>query len=115
MQILQDFHIIHGAVFVALAAFHVWVWSRRGFWLPRYVHVLAAIAFLLGLGSIWWLQQQSLGKPTLNGLLAALMFPTIVYAAFVLYGGAMAADKRNKKPHEQAQPLQQHPLNTDDP
>jgi hypothetical protein len=88
---MKGFTLVHAVIFAVLAIFHIWIWVRRGFWVPRYVHVLAAIAFLLGLATAWSLQQQGLGKSAATGFLMVLMFPAIVYVVFVLYGGVMAA------------------------
>jgi hypothetical protein len=37
-------------ILVVAAVFHTWFWIRHGFWVPRYVHVMASIALVIGIG-----------------------------------------------------------------
>ncbi len=104
---MNNLQFIHAATFFVLAIFPIWVWTQRGFWLPRYVHFLAATAFLLGALAMWSLQQQGLGKPFLTTFLIMLMFPAIVYAVFVLYGGVKGAPEIKKEAEEPPTVLQQ--------
>src|SRR4051794_8752240 len=70
-------------------------WIRSRFWVPKYVHVMAAIALLIGLASLGSIPPEAPinrgASPFLNKVLAVLMFPALVYGAFVFYGGQHAA------------------------
>ena len=90
------FTVLHGLGFLALGLFNIWMWARGGFRFPRYIHVMALFALLLG-----WALNQALveaGVPPKGGALSAvllvLVFPALVYGAFVFYGGAMGSDDR---------------------
>lgn len=82
---------LHLLFFTALAVFHVWVWVRNGFWIPRYIHVMALVAALIG----WWLLEISPPDSparkagTFDAAWIVLIFPALVYGAFVVYGGGM--------------------------
>jgi hypothetical protein len=89
-------HIIEVVITLMLGLFHVWMWIRRGFWLPRYIHVLALIAFLLGIGTVWLLQSQGLAKPN-SIVLILLIFPAIVYGTFIFHGGGAHAPDPQKR------------------
>ncbi len=85
----------HGAVAVLAGIAYFWFWIRTRFWLPKYVHWMAAAAMLIGAGLLWLLDATA---PAARGqwawlkeALLVLMFPAIVYAAFVFYGGQHAA------------------------
>ena len=46
-------HVLATVVIIitlVMAAIDIWKWVRGGFWLPRYVHLIAALAALLGVG-----------------------------------------------------------------
>ena len=98
-QFFKGFQLVH-FVFFAVAAVGFFIfWSRTRFWLPKYAHVLAAIALLVG---IWCAstipddapirKQGPLAKPLL-----ALVLPAMVYFFFVSYGGQKAAFRRMPK------------------
>jgi branched-subunit amino acid ABC-type transport system permease component len=92
----QLFRLSHG-VLLALSAIGFFVfWARTRFWLPTYVHILAAISFIVGL---WCVANLPTDAPIdregpIAQLLLAFIMPTIVYVVFVLYGGQRAAFKR---------------------
>jgi hypothetical protein len=114
---MSSFTLVHAVIFAMLAAFHIWIWARRGFWIPRYVHVLAVIALGLGLATVWSLQQQGPGKPAATSFLLVVMFPAIVYVVFVLYGGVVAAprvtSRKRPEPDDGRNPT--HPLGQQKP
>lgn len=119
MKSSHGFTIAHAILFGVLAAFHVWVWARRGFYLPRYVHVLATMSAAVGGGMIWFLQQPIYQQtppspPSPARYLVVLLFPASVYGVFVLYGGAAAAPepkiRRSREEPEEETVHSQHPL-----
>lgn len=92
------FSLLHGIFFVALAAFHVWVWARRGFRIPRYIHVMAFVAAMI---SWWGLEMSPPDAPVRKGgpLEVAWVFlalPAPVYGAYVLFGGALADPEKKQ-------------------
>ena len=66
------------------------LWRKYGFWVPRYVHVLAmgALALILGLN---WMWLQAGGEFSLRRGIVIVLFPLLVYFIFVSYGGVKAA------------------------
>jgi len=82
----------------------VWFWIKRGFGVPRYIHAIALAAALVGIGVVFI---QPRGESGAAGgirdyLFAALVFPGLVYATFVFFGGAQAAldAKGHPLPHD---------------
>jgi len=73
------------------------MWIRRGFRLPRYIHALALIAFLLGIGTVLLLKSQGLAKPNISIALILLIFPAIVYGTFIFHGGSAHAPNPPKR------------------
>jgi hypothetical protein len=73
-------------------------WGKTHFWLPRYVHYLAALALAVG---IWCAASAPPNAPISQGdwtglkkALIALSVPTLVYLFFVFHGGQWAAHER---------------------
>jgi hypothetical protein len=88
------------AVIAAIGFFRYWV--RTGFWFPRYVHVMAAVALAIG---VWLLVILPHDGPIDKGdyrLLKYALFiaamPALVYVAFVFYGGQRAAHDGRLEP-----------------
>src|SRR5690348_12966555 len=98
-SIFKGFQLIH-FVFFAVAAVGFFIfWSRTRFWLPKYAHMLAAIALLVG---IWCASTIPGDAPVskqgpIAKLLLALALPAMVYFFFVFYGGQKAAFRRKPK------------------
>src|SRR5881296_352070 len=95
---LKAAQIVHAVLVVlaAAAAFRFAIKTR--FWFPRYVHWLAVFALLLGVGC---LALMPAGAPInhdewggLKNALLVLLFPGLVYGAFVFYGGQRVAYER---------------------
>ncbi|MGA8368077.1 MAG: hypothetical protein ACLQMT_08570 [Candidatus Acidiferrales bacterium] len=95
-QLFRGFQLLHGVLFALSAIGFFIFWVRTRFWLPKYAHVLAAIAFAVGL----WVASTAppdapIGKSgEIAKVLLALALPAIVYFFFVFYGGQRAAFKR---------------------
>ncbi len=95
--LIQGFTIIHGLVILIAGVFHLWLWARRRFWVPRYVHIIAAIALVIAIFLGW--MGFSIGnvnnpeKAIRAWILMIILFPSIVYFFFVFYGGVEAAHK----------------------
>jgi hypothetical protein len=95
-QVFSAINLIH-AVFLAVAAFGLFrFWKRTHFWLPKYIHVMAAIAFLVMFSAM------SKAPPdapvnhwgVVSRFLFSLLLPAIVYFFFILYGGQHVAFRR---------------------
>ena len=69
--------------------------ARTRFWLPPYLHWLAAIALLIGIGMLWLIPADApVNQGSWVGIkhaMVVLFFPAVVYVAFVFYGGQHAA------------------------
>jgi hypothetical protein len=91
------FTLLYGLGALAFGLLNIWLWARGGFRFPRYIHVMAFFALLLG----WALEQATAeaGVPppkggALTAVLLLLAFPALVYGAFVFVGGATGSDDR---------------------
>ena len=88
--------IIHG-LFIILSAFWFLVfWYRTRLWLPRYVHIIAILSFILGIGMLHMVPTEapiysSWGK--LAPLFIVFILPAAVYFSFIFYGGQYEAYK----------------------
>jgi len=80
---------------IAAAIILIRFWIRTRFWFPTYVHWIAAVAFLIGLGMLVIMPADAPmnrgGWAGVNKTLLVLFFPAVVYVAFVFYGGQRAA------------------------
>jgi hypothetical protein len=100
-RLLHEIQWVHAilAVLAALGFFAFWIRTRL--WLPKYIHVIAAISMLLGLLVGWLISiapklPPPSGPPPLVGILfPALLFPALVYFFFIFYGGQHAAFRRS--------------------
>ena len=101
-EVIKGFQLIHGLLFLIVGVFNLWFWSRRRFWVPKYVHVIAAISFVIAFLLGWMaysLDHISNPQRAIRiWILITILFPTIVYFVFVFYGGVEAA-YRNRFPH----------------
>jgi len=72
-------------------------WARTRFWLPKYIHVLAAIGLVVGALSVWASPADAPIKR--HGLIAcvllALVLPAMIYAYFILHAGQRVAFSRS--------------------
>ncbi len=101
IQLIKGFHLIHGVVILIVGVFNLWFWSRRRFWVPKYVHIIAGISFVIALFLGW--MGFSIGnipnpqRAIRISILITILFPTIVYFVFVFLGGVEATYGR--RPH----------------
>jgi hypothetical protein len=83
-------------LFILVMVFYTWAWFRQGCLLPRYVHAFAGLAFIAAAAVA--MVVYSGDRSTAGGLLLIVaLCPTIVYAAFVVFGGAY---KRPQRPDD---------------
>ena len=87
---IQYFHLV--VVGLAAVGFFVF-WARTQFWLPKYAHILALIALLIG---AWIDSTIPKDAPIMRAgpvgrILLVLLLPGMVYFFFVFYGGQRAA------------------------
>jgi hypothetical protein len=91
-RVLYDFY--HAGASAGLLAFlsvaNYFLWRKYKFWIPKYVHALALLAFLV---ICWlnWLWIKAGGELTVRRVIIILLFPAIVYFFFVGAGGVKAA------------------------
>jgi hypothetical protein len=94
-EVIKGFHLIHGVIFLIVGVFNLWFWSRRRFWVPKYVHVMAGISFVIAILLGWMAfsldRVSDPGRAIRVWILITVLFPTIVYFAFAFYGGVEAA------------------------
>jgi hypothetical protein len=70
------------------------LWRKYRFWLPWYVHALAAISLIV-IGYLNWMWIQIGGELTVRRVIIILFFPVIVYTFFIGAGGVKAALSRS--------------------
>ncbi len=100
MELFKGFHLIHGLILVIMGIFNLWFWMRRGFWVPKYVHFIAAGGLIIGLYFAWLGYSESGNRDPWFLAWVVLLFPTLVYVCFVFLGGVEAAvDSRTTAPH----------------
>lgn len=92
---LKAAQLLHAGLAILLAVGFFGFLIRTRFWLPRYVHWMAAAALCIGLGLLPAIPEDApINRGGWLGLKKAaivLFFPGIVYIAFVFYGGQRAA------------------------
>ena len=86
---------LHAALAVLAAIGFFRFLFRTRFWLPRYVHWMAAIALGIGLALLPLIPEDApINRGdwvTFKKTLIVLFFPAVVYVAFVFYGGQKVA------------------------
>jgi hypothetical protein len=92
-HLFAGFNLIHGILLVLAAVASFKFWARIRFWIPKYIHVLAAIGFAV---SVWALSAMPADAPAARDgpvvrLIIALALPAIIYVFFIVYGGPRAA------------------------
>lgn len=101
--VIESVGIAHGIAAVVAAAVYFTAWKRSGFWLPSYVHLLAAVGLLIGVGIVATTPPEApVARWGIPGqLFALLVCPAMVYFFFVFYGGQAAAlDARDREAPE---------------
>jgi hypothetical protein len=88
-------HIAYLLLLLPIAVFNMWVWKQSRFWVPRYIHWLAVIAFMLGCLTAYLLF--TLGKSWVSLLWVPFMFSGIVYSMFVVHSASVILDTGPKK------------------
>ncbi len=109
----DGFNLIHAALLVLAAAASFRFWVRIRFWLPRYIHAMAAIGFAI---SIWVASALPADAParkagSVGRILIALALPAIIYFFFIAYGGPWAAFHSSSR-HSAPCPFCQSPVRT---
>ena len=104
-SLIETLGIAHGIAAAIAAVTYFAVWKRSRFWLPRYVHFLAAVGLLIGFGIVATTSPDApVARWGIAGqLFALLVCPALVYLFFVFYGGQAAAlDSRDRVKREEA-------------
>ena len=86
MEILQKIGLF---IFVVTLFFSVRKWFESGYWLPKWLHVLAFLMFMVGFGLAKLATISEHPKADMHQWMM-VWFPLSVYVIFVLYGGAAA-------------------------
>lgn len=99
MRILQLVRAIEILVLVFTAFGCFQFWRKTRFWLPLYIHVFAAVGFIVMLAALAMAPPDApLHKwGPLSRALFSLALPAIVYAFFIVHGGQHAAFRRMKE------------------
>ena len=92
MRILQ---IVGEIVLLLTALFNIGLWTCNVFRLPKYVHGIAAVSFLLG--CLLSYEVFLLGKSAASTLWFPFAFAALVYFLFVAHGVGMPSEKELKR------------------
>jgi len=96
-DVFSGFRFLEGILLILGAVGFLTFWIRSRFWLPKYIHVLAAIGLIVGVLSVWASPSDAPIKR--HGLIAcvllALVLPAMIYAYFILHGGQRVAFNRS--------------------
>ena len=94
---LNSFRFLEAIVVIVGAFAFLTYWVRTRFWLPKYIHVLAAIGLIVSALSEWASPADAPIKQQgwIARLFLVLVLPAIIYAYFILHGGQHAAFKRS--------------------
>jgi hypothetical protein len=94
-EVFNGFRFLEGILLMVGAIGCVGFWARNRFWLPKYIHVLAAIGLVVGVLSVWASPADAPIKQdgVTACVLVALALPAVIYAYFILHGGPQAAFK----------------------
>jgi hypothetical protein len=97
-QLLALLNVAHALAALIVAAAHFTLWRRTGYWLPRYIHFLAVVAFLVGIATTRTIPPDApIARWGLFGqVFLLLLFPALVYFFFIFYGGHAAALRRRR-------------------
>ncbi len=89
VEVWKFLRILLAVLLVVNALFSTWFWVTHRFWVPKYVHGLAVGATAVGLWMRWILPAEApIREWGWSGdVISVLVFPTLVYATFVFYGG----------------------------
>jgi len=96
-DVFNGLRFLEGVLFILGAVGCLTFWARTRFWLPKYIHVLAAIGLIVGALSVWASPADAPIKQ--HGLIAcvllALALPAMIYAYFILHGVQHVAFNRS--------------------
>jgi hypothetical protein len=86
---LESWVIVKLLFIAAIITFGIRKWWDSGFWLPKWLHVVAFLVFLVGVGLAKLAILSHHPKADLHQWLI-VGFPVSVYIIFIVYGGATA-------------------------
>jgi hypothetical protein len=93
----NGFRLLEGILLILGAVGCLKFWARTRFWLPKYIHVLAAIGLVVGVLSVWASPADAPIKQ--HGLIArvllAVALPAMIYVYFIFHGGQHVAFNRS--------------------
>jgi hypothetical protein len=84
---MQDWDLLQFAALFILVVMGIRAWWRAGFWIPRYVHLAAAL--MIAVGYLLWRLAAAWQSPyaEVSFWLFVIGPPLAVYAVFFVYGG----------------------------
>jgi hypothetical protein len=82
------------AVPFAFTVFGFMHWRDNGYWVPRFIHIIAVIAALIGFGLVW-MSYSSDAQNKLKVWSIVIVLPALVYWAFMIYGGGAGVRRFN--------------------
>ena len=86
MTVFEKVAALTGVVQFGIGAIAALLYRREaGVSLPKWVHVVALVSFLVGIGLVW--QSQEVGAtPLWRDLLAPVLLPVFTYLSYGFYG-----------------------------
>jgi hypothetical protein len=85
---MENWELLQLAALVVIVIMGIRAWWQSGFWIPRYVHVIAALMIVVGYAA--WRVAGELDLPYAEASFWVFVIgmPVAVYTIFFLYGGA---------------------------
>lgn len=93
--ILHFVSMAHMYIFIVIGVVDVWLWARRGFKCPLYIHVIALLSVIFGIWSGWYRYSYSDKSVFEQKVFTSIVIlpPLLTYLAFAFYGGAREAEQ----------------------
>ncbi len=95
MKFLQLMQGVSEVIFVLTALINTIFWVCSGFRLPKYVHWIAAVAFLFG--GVACYEIVLLGNGIISTLWVPFLFAGIVYVVFIVHGTGIPSEKKSAR------------------
>src|SRR5262245_41632742 len=96
-DLIKFVHVVHGFELALAAIGFFALWYRTRFWLPSYVHWLAALGVAVGIGLVFLIPDHAPARKlgVLGSSFLIAVCPALVDTVFIFYGGQAAAYQRD--------------------
>ena len=98
MNVFEKVAALTGVIQFGIGAIAALLYRRSaGVSLPKWVHIVALVSFLVGIGLVWQSQEVG-GTPLWHDLIAPLLLPVFTYLSYGFYGARhLGASKKGPR------------------